>query len=203
MELITNNLRICLVCTLLFVFGSLSCMGQSKQLYNVYNGINRLFQEYEFQSENDSYISSDTYYTHNIQLSFTYPTIKIEYTESYRNGGLWCSGEQEGKHAILLDVNATEISFKYRRVEFSSSSGIETVYKGKKSICDKTFITSDKYTAQKLCDELRKLQSLIIEENFCGKLGSTSVAKKKTLQTKGHKATPIKNQKTKSGKYGQ
>lgn len=208
--------RISLFC--LFFLAILSCSAQSLELINALKDVNGTLKNYTIGTDEfrpyDIKEHGDRFMFKKFEVSIDYPNFILE----YHIGGRisypgWVSSIKEGKYRLVIPIDssidypASYDSFGTKRtseyqISITNSTGIEKTTNDKSSIVTRFSLYGDEIlTTKKLSDLLKQLQSIVVAENFKGRLTSKGNLKRTNNTNPTTRNTVGK--KTKSRKYGQ
>lgn len=212
------NKRIQTFC--LSILGILSCSAQSTELIYTLEEVNNTLRNYiigtdEFQP-NDIKEHGDCFIFKKFDISIDYPNFILEYNIGRRvsNSDCWVSTIKNGKYRLVIPITSDIKYPKYyewfgtkitqeRQISITNEDGMEKSTNDKTSIITSYSLYGDEIlTTKKLAELLKKLQRIVIAEDFKGRLSNNREKSKKSNNTKSSLQNTV-GKKTISGKYGQ
>ena len=144
----------------------------SKDLYDNLVGY---FSEYNIQSE-QVHSTTECSSTKNIRIKYNHPNIIISYIDISNTPGI---NLQSGKFTVSIPIHdamfENGVGFLGGKDEekmlLSSKSGIEVMYKGRKTIVEEYCFYASRIICDKILKELRAFKSKVLSENFVGRYG--------------------------------
>lgn len=188
------------------------CLAQSAELTSAFRDFSTTIKEYKLKTKNvhmasisdrDKFVSTFT------NIEFIHPNLVINYSEIKKPGG-WSSFVKPGDYIVKIPLAKSTIEVKHYNdagdgyVCIKSSEGILQIFEGQNELIEDFYFYSSKLNTDKVYNELRLLQSLIISENFTGSLGISE--RNKGRRNSSRRAAPSANtptNKSKSGRYGE
>lgn len=198
----------------LSIFGILSCTAQSIELINTLKEVNSTLKKYTIGTDEfrpyDIKENGDRFMFKKFEISIDYPNFILEYNIGGRvSYPGWVSSIKEGKYRVIIPIASTidypasyvRSGVKYiseLQISITNENGIEKSINDKASIITTYSLYGDEIlTTKKFADLLKKLQRIVMTEDFKGRL-KNNVGNSKKLNKQG-----TVGKKTQSGKYGQ
>lgn len=199
---------------LLLALSSLCMDGvaQSAELKSAFHKFSTTIKEYKLKTKNvhmaciidkDKFVSSFT------NIEYIHPNLVISYSEIKKPGG-WSSFVKPGDYIVKIPLSKSTIEVRHYNdagdgyVCIKSSEGILQTFEGQNELIEDFFFYSSKLNTDKVYNELRLLQNLIVSENFTGSLGVSE--RDKGRANSSRRSAPKANtptNKSKSGRYGE
>ena len=199
---------------LLLALSSLCMDGvaQSAELKSAFQNLSATIKEYKLKTKNvhmasindkDKFVSSFT------KIEYIHPNLVISYSEIKKPGG-WSSFVKPGDYIVKIPLSKSTIEVRHYNdvgdgyVCIKSSEGILQTFEGQNELIEDFYFYSSKLNTDKVYNELRHLQNLLISENFTGSLGVSE--RNKGRVNSSRRSAPRANtptNKSKSGRYGE
>ena len=181
-------------------------VAQSAELKAAFQQVSTTIKEYKLKTKNihmandrDKFVSSFT------NIEYIHPHLVISYSEIKKPGG-WSSFVKPGDYVAKIPLSKSTIEVKHYNdagdgfVCIKSSEGILQIFEGQNELIEDFYFYSSKLNTDKVYNELKLLQSLIVSENFTGSLGASERNKGRGISPR--RTAPRANTPTNKSKSG-
>lgn len=190
----------------------IDCIAQSAELSSAFQQVSTTIKEYKLKTKNihlASISDKDKYYASYTNIAYVHPNLIISYSEIQKQGG-YNPFVKPGNYIIKIPFRKSTIEVEHYNatgdgfVCIKSSEGILQTFEGQNELIEDFYFYSSKLNIDKVYNELKRLQQLVISENFNGSLGVFE--RNKGRGNRSRKNVPRVNtstNKSKSGRYGE
>lgn len=198
--------------TLTLFIQCFDCIAQSAELSSAFQQVSTTIKEYKLKTKNIQLASisdKDKYYASFTNIEYIHPNLVISYSEIQKPGG-YSPFVKPGKYIVKIPFRNSMIEIKHYNdagdgfVCIKSPEGILQTFEGQNELIEDFYFYSSKLNIDKVYNELKRLQRLVITENFNGNLGvyERNKGKSNTSRKNAPKVNTSTN-KSKSGRYGE